>query len=125
MKKTVTMITVTLFLVALLGGVAYAWRGAGFGYGPYGCPGYTSVDPQKLQKFYNDTFSLRQKKLQLRGELMQLYAQPNPDWNAISQKKQEIAKIMTEIQKKAHEYGIGYASGFGRMHGFGNCGRCW
>ncbi|MEN2994172.1 MAG: hypothetical protein ABDH19_02340 [Thermodesulfovibrio sp.] len=122
MKKTITMIIVAVFLVALLGGGAYAWKGAGVG---YGCPGYASFDPQKIQKFYNDTLSLRQKKLQLRGELMQLYAQPNPDWNAISQKKQEIAKIMTEIQKKAYEYGIGYFPRFGRMHGFGNCGRCW
>ncbi|ACI20962.1 Spy/CpxP family protein refolding chaperone [Thermodesulfovibrio yellowstonii] len=123
MKKTLTMIMVVAFIVALIGGAAYAWKGAG--YSGYGCPAYTSVDPQKAQNFYNDTLPLRQKQLQLRGELMQLYAQPNPDWNAISQKKQEMAKVMTEFQKKAQEYGIGYGPGFGRMHGFGNCGKCW
>ncbi len=125
MKKTLTVLMVVAFVVALIGASAYAWKGAGHGEYAYNCLGYNAVDPEKAQKFYNETATLRQKHLQLRGELMQLYAQPNPDWNAISQKRQEIAKVMTEFQKKAQDYGIKYGYGFGRMHGFGNCGKCW
>ena len=111
MKKTITALMVVAMAVILIGGAAYAWRGGGPGYGA-NCPAYGSVDPQKAQKFYNDTLPLRQKQLQLRGELAQLYSQPNPDWNAIRQKEQERAQIRTEMQKKAHEYGLPYA---GRM----------
>lgn len=123
MRKAIIIILVTLFAVTLIGASAYAGKGGGFGGYAGNCPLYGSVNSEKAQKFYNDTLSLRQKQLQLRGELMQLYAQPNPDWNAISQKKQEMAKIMTEFQKKAHEHGFPY--GYGRMQGFGNCPRCW
>ncbi|WP_353684134.1 hypothetical protein V4D30_09695 [Thermodesulfovibrio sp. 3907-1M] len=126
MRKTLIIALVALFAVALVG-AAYAWRGGGPGYGGYGynCPGYANVDPEKAQKFYNDTASLRQKMLQLRGELAQLYAQPNPDWNAIGKKQQELTQLRVEMKKKAQEYGTGYGYGFGRMQGFGNCGRCW
>ncbi|GAB5046697.1 Spy/CpxP family protein refolding chaperone [Thermodesulfovibrio sp. TK110] len=105
MKKTFIIALVALFAVAIIGGAAYAWRGAGAG---YGCPGYTALDPEKTQRFYNDTASLRQKMLQLRGELAQLYAQPSPDWNAIGKKQQEMVQLRTEMQKKAQEYGLPY-----------------
>lgn len=121
MRKIVLLAMAVLILAATFVGSSYAFKGAG--YGAYNCPSYGAVDPEKAQKFYNDTASLRQKQLQLRGELMQLYAQPNPDWNAITKKQQEMAQIRTELQKKAREYGFGY--GYGRMGGFGNCGRCW
>lgn len=123
MRKMTIIALVTLLAVTLIGASAYAWKGGGFGGYSGNCPIYGAVEPEKAQKFYNDTLPLRQQQLQLKGELMQLYAQPNPDWNAISQKRQEMAKLMTEIQKKAQEYGLGY--GFGRMQGFGNCPRCW
>lgn len=123
MRKTLIIAMVALFTVALIGSAAYAWRGGGPGYG-FNYPAYSSVDPEKAQKFYNDTASLRQKMLQLRGELAQLYAQPNPDWNAIAKKQQEMTQLRVEMQKKAQEYGFGYGRGFGRG-GYGNCGRCW
>jgi zinc resistance-associated protein len=49
---------------------------------------------------------LRQKQLQLRGELAQLYGQPNRDWNVITKKQQEMVQLRTEMQKKAQEYGL-------------------
>lgn len=129
MKKTMMIAIVALFVMGLIATTSYAWKGAGPGSGGYGynCPAYGSVDPEKAQKFYNDTTPLRQKMLQLRGELAQLFAQQNPDWDAISQKRQEMAKLKTELQKKAHEYGFGYGYGFGRMgHGGCRCGQgCW
>lgn len=129
MKKTMMIAIVALFVMGLIATTSYAWKGAGPGSGGYGynCQAYGSVDPEKAQKFYNDTTPLRQKMLQLRGELAQLFAQQNPDWDAISQKRQEMAKLKTELQKKAHEYGFGYGYGFGRMgHGGYRCGQgCW
>lgn len=118
MKKTVTLLMVVAIAFVLVGGVAYAWKGGGFGGYGGNCPFYGSVAPEKAQRFYNDTLPLRQKHLQLRGELMQLYAQPNPDWNAISKKQQEMLQLRTEMQKRAYESGIPFS---GRMnsHRFG------
>lgn len=110
MKKTITALMVVAMAVILIGGAAYAWKGGGTGYGA-NCPAYGSVDPEKAQKFYNDTLPLRQKQLQLRGELAQLYSQPNPDWNAITKKQQEMVQLRIEMQKKAHEYGLPYGGG--------------
>ncbi|MDI1472701.1 MAG: periplasmic heavy metal sensor [Thermodesulfovibrio sp.] len=112
MKKTFIITIAALFVLGIIGGAAYAWRGGGPGYGGYACPYYSStVDPQKAQKFYTDTLPLRQKQLQLRAELAQLYGQPNPDWNAITKKHQEMVQLRTEIQKKAQEYGLPYGRG--------------
>lgn len=111
MKKSITVLIVVAIAVVLVGSVAYAWKGTGFGGWCGNCPVYTSVDPGKAQKFYNDTLPLRQKQLQLKGELMQLYAQPNPDWNAISKKQQEMLQLRTEIQKRAYEYGLPFGRG--------------
>ncbi|MEJ5227453.1 hypothetical protein [Thermodesulfovibrio sp.] len=115
MKKVILTFLIAVVSFSLLGGSAYAWRGGAGGYGG-GCPmyGYSYVDPEKAQRFYNDTSSLRQKQLQLRGELMQLYAQPNPDWKAIEKKHQEMAQIRTEMQKRAQEHGLPYIGNFGR-----------
>lgn len=110
MKKTVTLLMVVVSAFVLFGSVSYAWKGGGFsGYGG-NCAVYGSVASEKAQSFYNDTLSLRQRHLQLRGELMQLYAQPNPDWNAISKIRQEMLKLRTEIQKRAYEYGIPFGA---------------
>ncbi|GAB6183489.1 hypothetical protein [Thermodesulfovibrio hydrogeniphilus] len=120
MKKLSITILSVLVVFIMIGASAYAWKGGGPGYGGQGCPCYSSVDPAKAQQFYNDTTPIRQKMLQLRGELMQLYAQPNPDWNAISKKQQEMVQVRTELQKRAHEYGLPY----GKM-GMHRCGRGW
>jgi zinc resistance-associated protein len=112
MKKIFIIAVTALFALAIIGGAAYAWRGGGSGYGGgYACPAYNNVDPQKAQKFYNDTLPLRQKQLQLRGELAQLYGQPNRDWNVITKKQQEMVQLRTEMQKKAQEYGLPYGCG--------------
>lgn len=109
MKKTIIIAVIMLFTFGIIGGAAYAWRGGGYGYnGAFGYPCYTAVDPEKAQKFYTDTVSQRQRMLQLRGELAQLYAQPNPDWNAITKKQQEMVQLRTEMQKKAQQYGLPY-----------------
>lgn len=114
MRKIVIIAVVALFTVVLIGASAHAWKGKGAG---YGCLCY-SVDPAKTQKFYSDTLPLRQKMLQLRGELSQLFVQPNPDWNAITKKKQEMVQLKTEMQRKAQEYGLPYG-GIMRMQRFG------
>ncbi len=114
-RKVIKILGVFAGLVTLTSSV-WAWRGTGMGLGMGPCGGYyplawTQQDPQQLQKFQNflnETLPFRQKLLQLRGELMQLYAQPNPDWNAIAKKRQEIATIQTEIQKRARNYGLSY-----------------
>lgn len=111
MKKTFIIAVTALFVLGVIGSAAYAWRGGGPGYGGYACPVYNNVDPQKAQNFYTETLPLRQKQIQLRGELAQLYAQPNPDWNAITKKKQEMVQLRTEMQKKAQEYGLHYGCG--------------
>ncbi len=108
MKKLTIIMLSLIAVITLIGASAYAWKGGGPGHGGQGCPYYSSIDPAKAQQFYNDTAPLRQKMLQLRGELMQLYAQPNPDWNAISKKHQEMIQVRTELQKRAHESGLPY-----------------
>ncbi len=116
MRKTMTLLMAIAIVFVLIGGVAYGWKGGGWvGSGPY----YASVDPAKAQKFYNDTLPLRQKQLQIRSELMQLYGQPNPNWDAIAKKQQEMLQIRNEIQKRAYEYGLPYGRGMKRF------GRGW
>ncbi|MFN3921580.1 MAG: periplasmic heavy metal sensor [Caldimicrobium sp.] len=66
-----------------------------------------SVIPNETYlKFYQDTQALRQKIWQTRDELRMLYLQPNPDWQAISEKRATLAQLTTELQKKALEYGL-------------------
>lgn len=115
MKKILVKSLAVLAGVATLTGSAMAWRGMGMGMGPCGGYGYYPLavqqDPQQMQKFQsflNETLPLRQKMLQLRGELMQLYAQPNIDWDAVTRKRQEMVRIQTEIQKRARNYGLPY-----------------
>ncbi len=112
MRKPIILALSLMIVITLIVTTAYAWRGGG--QGPYnsGCP-YYSVDAEKAQKFYNETLQLRQRHMQTRGELMQLYAQQNPDWNLIAKKEQELAQIRVETQKKARELGIPYGCGRG------------
>lgn len=113
MKKFFLVGIIALITFTLIGTSVYAWRGSS-GVGGAGCPMYGSIDPEKAQKFYNDTLPLRQKQLQLRSELMHLYAQPAPDWNAIGKKQQEMTQLRTEMQRRAHEQGIPYFGKFGK-----------
>ena len=85
--------------------------GKGMGKGPM-WSNLTNEDAQKLSKFQSETLPLRQKMLEIRTEMIQLRAQTPVDWDAISEKQQEMIDLRTEIQKKASEYGIS---------GCGNC----
>lgn len=116
MKKHLVKALAIFMGISTLSTSALAWRGSGMGMGMGPCGGYypygiVQQDPQQLQKFQaflNDTLPLRQKLFQLRGELMQLYAQPEPNWEAITKKHQEIATLRVELQKRAKNYGVPY-----------------
>jgi zinc resistance-associated protein len=103
MKKLMSIIAVALF-IAVFAGVSFAQKGMGHQYPP-------GVDPAKAQQYCKDVQPLYQKDLQLRGELFTLWAQPNPDWNAIKQKEQERASLRVDMHKKAYEMGLPYAPG--------------
>lgn len=90
--------------LTVFAGVSFAQKGMGPQY-PIG------VDPAKAQQYCKEVQPLYQKDLQLRGELLTLWAQPNPDWNAIKQKEQERANLRVEMHKKAYEMGLPYAPG--------------
>lgn len=104
MKKSL-VVGLTMILIMLLAGVSFAQRGM---MGPQYPAG---VDPAKAQQYCKEVQPLYQKDLQLRGELLTLWAQPNPDWNAIKQKEQERANIRVEMHKKAYEMGLPYGPG--------------
>ena len=103
MKKLMSIIAVAL-VIAVFAGVSFAQKGMGPQYPP-------GVDPAKAQQYCKDVQPLYQKDLQLRGELFTLWAQPNPDWNAIKQKEQERASLRVDMHKKAYEMGLPYAPG--------------
>ena len=103
MKKLMSIIAVVL-VIAVFAGVSFAQRGMGPQYPP-------GVDPAKAQQYCKEVQPLYQKDLQLRGELFTLWAQPNPDWNAIKQKEQERASLRVDMHKKAYEMGLPYAPG--------------
>jgi zinc resistance-associated protein len=103
MKKLMSIIAVAL-VIAVFAGVSFAQKGMGPQYPP-------GVDPAKAQQYCKEVQPLYQKDLQLRGELFTLWAQPNPDWNAIKQKEQERASLRVDMHKKAYEMGLPYAPG--------------
>lgn len=101
MKKLLTVMFVILTVTTLLTAVSYAQKGM---------PAYPAgVDPAKAQQYCKEVQPLYQKDLQLRGELLTLWSQPNPDWNAIKQKEQERASLRVDMHKKAYEMGLPYA----------------
>ncbi|MGB9710190.1 MAG: Spy/CpxP family protein refolding chaperone [Thermodesulfovibrio sp.] len=101
MKKFLTVFAL-LTALTVFAGVSFAQRGMGPQY-PIG------VDSAKAQQYCKEIQPLYQKDLQLRGELLTLWAQPNPDWNAIKHKEQERASLKVEMHKKAYEMGLPYA----------------
>ncbi|MDW8136112.1 MAG: hypothetical protein RMI74_04895 [Thermodesulfobacterium sp.] len=124
MRKNLVKALAVLAGVSTLTGSALAWRGSGMGMGMGPCGGYyppflVQQDPQQLPKFQSflrETLPLRQKLLQMREELMELYTQPHPNWEAITKKRQEIVALQVEIQKRAQNYGLPY---FGLPGGLG------
>jgi len=105
MKKFLTAIALTVALTMFLTGISFAKGGSAYPAYPAG------VDPAKAQQYCKEVQPLYQKDLQLRGELLTLWAQPNPDWNAIKQKEQERASLKVDMHKKAYEMGLPYAPG--------------
>lgn len=103
MKQLIKLFVVVVVLAVFAVGVSFAQRGMMAPQYPVG------VDPAKAQQYCKEIQPLWQKDLQLRGELLTLWAQPNPDWNAIKQKEQERASIKVEMHKKAYEMGLPYA----------------
>ncbi len=92
-------LAVALGIGALLTGSAFAQKGMG-------PKAYPPVDPAKLQEFCKEAQPLYQKKSQLRVEIRSNLLQPSPNWDAILEKEQELAKIRVEIMKKAYEKGL-------------------
>ncbi len=104
MKRVVSLLVVVAVVMTFVG-VSLAQRGAGPVQYPIG------VDPAKAQEYCKEIQPLWQKDLQLRGELLTLWAQQNPDWNAIKQKEQERVSLKVDMHKKAYEMGLPYGSG--------------
>lgn len=103
--KRLLSITVVIAVIMVFTGVSFSEKGIK---GPQYPPG---VDPAKAQQYCKEIQPLWQKFLQLRGELLTLWAQPNPDWNAIKQKEQERASLRVDMHKKAYEMGLPYVPG--------------
>lgn len=102
MRVLLSVLSVAV-IVMVFTGVSFAQGGMGPGAKyPIG------VDPAKAQQYCKEVQPLFQKYLQLRGELLTLWAQPNPDWNAIRQKEQDRASLKVDMHKKAHEMGLPY-----------------
>lgn len=102
------MIKKTLAFLGLLSlmnlGLVFAqtpYRGVG--------PSTFQVDPAKTQAFCKEVQPLWQKEMQIRGEILSLWAKTPPDWEAILQKEIERTKIRIEVHKKAYEMGLPYA----------------
>ncbi len=103
MKKLIGILIVAAVVIAFAG-LSFAQRGMGSQYPP-------GVDPAKAQQYCKEIQPVHQKYMQLRGELLTLWAQPNPDWNAIKQKEQERAALRVEMHKKAYEMGLSKVPG--------------
>lgn len=105
MKKFLVIFTLVALLTISLAGASFAQKGM------MGPQYYPNIDPAKAQQYCKEVQPLYQKDLQLRGELLTLWAQPNPDWNLIKQKEQERVNLRVEMHKKAYEMGLPYARG--------------
>jgi Spy/CpxP family protein refolding chaperone len=128
MKKSgiagIVVLTIVLSVAA-----AYAfgpcWGGSGgWASGPW--QGYNTLTPEqkaKVDQFWTDVSPLRQQMFTKRSEMLALMAQPAPDWNAIQQKRIEMAGLRTQIQKRAFDLGLPQMyGGFGGPRGMGTCG---
>jgi hypothetical protein len=87
----------------LFAGSAFAQKGGGGQMGGRMAP---PVDQAKLQEFCKDAQPLYQRESQLRLETRSLILQQTPNWDAILEKEQELAKIRVELMKKAHDKGL-------------------
>ncbi|QER41690.1 hypothetical protein F1847_02605 [Thermodesulfobacterium sp. TA1] len=67
-----------------------------------------NVNPSKVKEFCQEIQPLWQKQWQLSSEVLNLWGQNPPNWEAILQKEMEIQRLRVEIQKKAYEKGLPY-----------------
>ncbi|MCX8041586.1 MAG: hypothetical protein N3A56_03740 [Thermodesulfobacteriaceae bacterium] len=103
MKNWKRVLATAGILVLTTSGLVWAQR-------PYGGgPANFQIDPAKAQAFCQEVQPLWQREMQIKGELLTLWAKTPPDFNAILQKETERAKIRVEIHKKAYEMGLPYA----------------
>jgi zinc resistance-associated protein len=92
--------------LALVVGIGTLFAGSAFAKKGMGGPIIPPVDQAKLQEFCKDAQPLFQREAQLSLETRSLKLQPNPNWDAILEKEQELAKIRVELMKKAHDKGL-------------------
>ncbi len=108
MKK----VLVAAFVVTaglLLGSMAFAAWGPGYGAGPGG-----QVDVQALRNFQKETLSLRDEMMAKRLELRNEFSKEKPDQNRIATLQKEMIDLRTKIQESAQKNGLP-DKGFGRM----------
>lgn len=109
MKKLLILVMTAALLCAA--GAALAQNQYGGGYGMHGgmMQGYQGNQPQQseeYQKYYNDTQQLRRKLAQDRAQLNAELMQDNPDPKKVRELNHSMADTRTELQLKAHEYGV-------------------
>jgi len=128
MKRIVGVIAVAA-VVLVIGGVAFAQMGGGWGPGS-GClygAGYTgtngTVNVEKLKKFQKDSLGLRDELITKRAELANEYAKPTPDATRIADLRKQMIDTQAKIQKVAEINGLpAWGQGYGRG-GMGRGGR--
>ncbi len=102
------VIGVAVAMGLLLTGVAYAWGpwgGCGYGMG-YGASYRGSANVQSMQRYQNDTLSLRDELMTKYAELQAEQSKPVPDTNRIATLRKEIVDLQTRIQDGADKYGV-------------------
>jgi Spy/CpxP family protein refolding chaperone len=133
MKKTVTAAALIAALTFAGIQTASAHGGRYFGgnsYGPGYCgnyyndsTGYTEEDQAALEKFREDTKTLRKEIVVKRSELNALIGKDNPDETKVAKLTGELYDLSAELDSKAEAAGIderfAYGHGPGMMRGYG------
>jgi zinc resistance-associated protein len=100
----------------LVGSMAFAARGPGYGPGPG-----AQVDVQALRSFQKETLPLRDEMMAKRLELRNEFSKEKPDQNRIATLQKEMIDLRTKIQESAQKNGLpNWAQG--RMMGRGGYG---
>ena len=115
MKKVlVAVLVVTAGL--LLGSMAFAAWGPGYGPGPG-----AQVDVQALRNFQKETLPLRDEMMAKRLELRNEFSKEKPDQNRVATLQKEMIDLRTKVQESAQKNGLPNW-GQGRMMGRGGYG---
>ena len=136
MKKTVTAAALIAALTFAGIQTASAHGGRFFGGGNYGpgycgtydndssgSPGYTAEEQAALEKFRDDTKTIRREIVVKRSELNALISKDNPDETKVAKLTGELYDLNAELDSKAEAAGIddrfAYGHGPGMMRGYG------